>query len=66
MKTLSEKYSDYTYYPKLKEFYTTVDSFFHFCEDPFGNSFKQMTDAIEKYKNQARDYQSDLDYIFED
>ena len=66
MKTLSEKYSDYTYYPKLKEFYTTVDSFFHFCEDPFGNSFKQMTDAIEKYKNQARVYQSDLDYIFED
>lgn len=65
MKELSEKYSDYEHYPNLKGYYTTTSSFFDFCQDPTG-SFEQVKDTINDYKNKARDYSSDLDYIFED
>ncbi len=65
MKELSEKYSDYEYYPNLKGYYTTTSSFFDFCQNPTG-SFEQVKDTINDYKNEARDYISDLDYIFED
>lgn len=65
MKELSEKYSDYEHYPNLKGYYTTTSSFFDFCQDPTG-SFEQVKDTINDYKNEARDYSSDLDYIFED
>ena len=65
MKELSEKYSDYEHYPNLKGYYTTTSSFFNFCKDPTG-SFEQVKDTINDYKNEARDYISDLDYIFEE
>ena len=65
MKELSEKYSDYEHYPNLKGYYTTTSSFFDFCQNPTG-SFAQVKDTINKYKNEARDYISDLDYIFEE
>lgn len=65
MKDLSQKYSDYEHYPNLKGYYTTTSSFFDFCNNPTG-SFEQVKDTINKYKNEARDYISDLDYIFED
>lgn len=65
MKELSEKYSDYEHYPNLKGYYTTTSSFFDFCQNPTG-SFEQVKDTINKYKNEARDYISDLDYIFEE
>lgn len=65
MKELSEKYSDYEHYPNLKGYYTTTSSFFNFCKDPTG-SFEQVKDTINNYKNEARDYASDLDYIFEE
>ena len=65
MKTMSEKYSDYEHYPKLKEYYTTTKSFFAFCQDPDG-SFEQVKTTINDYRNDARDCVSDLDYIFED
>ncbi len=64
MKTLSEKYSDYEHYPNLKGYYTTTSSFFDFCENPTG-SFEQIKTTINDYKNEARDYINDLDYIFE-
>lgn len=64
MKELSQKYSDYEHYPSLKGFYTTTSSFFDFCNNPTG-SFEQVKDTINNYKNDARDYISDLDYIFE-
>lgn len=64
MKELSEKYSDYEHYPTLKEYYTTTSSFFDFCQNPTG-SFEQVKDTINDYKNRARDYINDLDYIFE-
>lgn len=65
MKELSQEYSDYEHYPNLKGYYTTTSSFFDFCNNPTG-SFEQVKDTINKYKNEARDYISDLDYIFED
>lgn len=64
MKELSDKYSDYEHYPNLKGYYTTTSSFFDFCQNPSG-SFEQVKDTINDYKNEARDYSSDLDYIFE-
>ena len=65
MKDLSENYSDYEHYPSLKGYYTTTSSFFDFCQNPTG-SFEQVKDTINDYKNDARNYISDLDYIFED
>lgn len=65
MKELSEKYSDYEHYPNLKGYYTTTSSFLDFCQNPTG-SFEQVKETINEYRNEARDYISDLDYIFED
>ncbi len=65
MKELSQKYSDYEHYPKLKDYFTTTSSFFDFCNNPTG-SFEQLKDTINDYKNDARDCISDLDFIFED
>lgn len=65
MKELSEKYSDYEHYPNLKGYYTTTSSFFDFCQNPTG-SFEQVKETINDYRNEARDYISDLDYIFEE
>ena len=65
MKELSDKYSDYEHYPNLKGYYTTTSSFFDFCQNPTG-SFEQIKDTVNDYKNDARDYISDLDYIFEE
>ena len=65
MKELSADYSDYEHYPNLKGYFTTTSSFFEFCQDPTG-SFEQVKDTINKYRNDARDFISDLNYIFED
>ena len=65
MKELSSEYSDYEHYPNLKGYFTTTSSFFDFCQNPTG-SFEQVKDTVNDYKNEARDYISDLDYIFED
>ena len=65
MKELSAEYSDYEHYPNLKGYFTTTSSFFDFCQNPTG-SFEQVKDTVNEYKNEARDYISDLDYIFED
>ncbi len=65
MKELSENYSDYEHYPNLKGYYTTTSSFFQFCQEPTG-SFEQIKTTVNDYRNEARDYISDLDYIFED
>lgn len=65
MKELSSEYSDYEHYPNLKGYFTTTSSFFDFCQNPTG-SFEQVKETVNDYKNEARDYISDLDYIFED
>lgn len=65
MKELSEEYSDYEHYPNLKGYYTTTNAFFDFCLNPTG-SFEQIKTTINDYRNEARDYVNDLDYIFEE
>ena len=65
MKELSESYSDYEHYPNLKGYYTTTSSFFDFCQNPDA-SFDQIKDTINNYKKEARDFENDLDFIFED
>lgn len=64
MKDLSAKYSDYEHYPNLKGYFTNTSSLFDFCQNPDG-SFEQVKDTINNYRNEARDFKSDLDYIFE-
>ena len=64
MQEMSKKYSDYEHYPNLKEYFTNTSSLFDFCQNPDG-SFEQIKDTINDYRNEARDYKSDLDYIFE-
>lgn len=63
MKELNEKYSDYEYYPKLKELLTQVSALLDFCNNPEG-SFEQVKDTINNYKNGIRDLTNDLNYIF--
>lgn len=65
MKEMSEKYSDYEHYPNLKGYYTTTNAFFAFCQNPTGG-FEQVKTTINDYRNDARSYKSDLDYMFED
>lgn len=65
MKELSSEYSDYEHYPNLKGYFTTTSSFFDFCQNPSG-SFEQFKETVNDYKKEARDYISDLDYIFDD
>lgn len=65
MKTMSENYSDYEHYPALKGYFTSVKSLLSWCESPDG-SFEQAITTINDYRNEIRDYQQELDYIFED
>lgn len=65
MKEMSQEYSDYEHYPNLKGYYTTTNSYFEFCSNPTG-TFEQIKDTIKDYENKARDYISELDYIFEE
>ena len=65
MKEMSAEYSDYEHYPALKGYFTSVNSLLSWCESPEG-SFEQAKTTINDYRNEIRDYQQDLDYIFED
>ena len=65
MKQLSDKYSDYEHYPSLKKYFTNTTAFFGFCLSPEG-SFNQVVDTFNDYRNNARDYFYDLNYVFED
>ena len=65
MKQLSDAYSDYEHYPTLKEFFTNTLAFFDFCCNPEG-SFEQVKDTFNNYRNNAREYFFDLNYVFGD
>lgn len=65
MKELGGEYEDYEHYPNLKNFYSVTASFLDFCAEPTG-SFDQLRGTLNDYKNEARGYASDLDFIFED
>ena len=63
MRELSKNYSDYEHYPNLKEYYTTVNAYFNFCQMPKG-TFTMVETTINEYMNDIRDFRSDLDFIF--
>ena len=65
MKEVNEKYSDYEYYPKLKDLLTQVSALLDFCNNPVG-SFEQVKVTINDYKNDIRDLTNDLNYVFAD
>lgn len=60
---LKETDEDYTYYPKLKDYYSAVDSYFKFFRSPSG-SFNQLGDTVTSYETNIRTYQSDLGFLF--
>lgn len=63
MKQLSSDYSDYEHYPVLKEYFTNTLAFFDFCQHPEG-SFEQVVETFNGYRNNAREYFFDLNYVF--
>lgn len=65
LKTMTNKYSDYSEYPTLKSMYSKVDSYATFVKNPSG-SFEQLKSTIENYNNEIRTYKADLAFIFED
>ncbi len=65
MKMMTEQYSDYEHYDNLKNLYSIVDSYAEFCKEPTG-SFAQLKETINDYRNDIRDLESDLGYIFEE
>ena len=65
MKQLGDDYADYEHYPTLKKYFTNTLAFFDFCKDPEG-SFDQVVETFNNYRNNAREYFFDLNYVFED
>lgn len=65
LKNVGEKYSDYEYYPNLKEFYSEVSSLYEFVSSPTG-SFEALTTTINNYRTSIRKYTADLSFIFEE
>lgn len=63
LQTLTEEYDDYTYYPKLKEYYAAVASYVEFYTNPTG-SFNQLADTVKEFENDIRTYEADVSFLF--
>lgn len=63
LQSLTEEYDDYTYYPKLKDYYAAIKSYVEFFTSPSG-SFKQLADTINSYENGIRTLESDVSFLF--
>lgn len=63
LQELTEEYDDYTYYPKLKDYYAAIKSYVEFFTNPSG-SFKQLADTINDYENKIRTLESDVSFLF--
>lgn len=63
LQELTTTYDDYTYYPKLKDYYSAVSSYVEFFKSPSG-SFKMLSDTVNGYENNIRTYQSDVGFLF--
>ena len=62
---LEEDDPDYQYYSESRGYYGSVNAFLEYCTNPTG-SFSQSQDTFNEYKNEARNYMSQLDYVFEE
>ena len=65
MKELGNEYSDYEHYPNLKKYFTNTIAFLDFCRNPEG-SFEQVVNTFNTYRNNAREYFFDMNYVFND
>jgi len=63
LQELTSTYDDYTYYPKLKSYYSAVSSYVDFYENPTG-SFKQLADTVKEFENTIRTYEADVSFLF--
>lgn len=63
LQSLTEEYDDYTYYPKLKEYYAAIKSYVAFFTNPTG-SFDQLADTVNNYENGIRTLESDVGFLF--
>ena len=63
LQSLTEEYDDYTYYPKLKDYYASIKSYVEFFLSPSG-SFNQLADTINNYENGIRTLESDVSFLF--
>lgn len=70
LKDLNEAYPDYEYYPALKEFYKSIDSYFELCysdgDGGAGISFNQFKELRGTYIKEVQDHMSELSFEFED
>ena len=63
LQELTSTYDDYTYYPKLKSYYSAVSSYVNFYKNPTG-SFNQLADTVKEYENAIRTYEADVSFLF--
>lgn len=63
LQELTTTYDDYTYYPKLKDYYSAVSSYVEFFQSPSG-SFKMLSDTVNNYESDIRTYQQDVGFLF--
>lgn len=63
LQALTEVYDDYTYYPRLKEYYAAVGSYVEFYTNPTG-SFNQLADTVKEFENTIRTYEADVGFLF--
>lgn len=63
LRTMSDDFSDYEYFPTLKDYYSKAFSYCEFSIEPTG-SFNQLADTINDYENSLRTYHTDLDFVF--
>lgn len=63
LQALTDEYDDYTYYPKLKDYYASIKSYVEFFTSPSG-SFNQLADTINNYENGIRTLESDVSFLF--
>lgn len=63
LQLLTDEYEDYTYYPKLKEYYASIASYVEFYKNPTG-SFNQLADTVNNYENGIRTLETDVGFLF--
>lgn len=63
LQELTSTYDDYTYYPKLKSYYSAVSSYVEFFTNPTG-SFNQLADTVKEFENAIRTYEADVSFLF--
>ncbi len=63
LQELTKTYDDYSYYPKLKDYYAAVSSYVEFFKSPSG-SFQQLSDTVNNYETNIRTNRSDVGFLF--